>query len=160
MLFLQLKIGDDRYVVEAKDVVEVVPFIKLKKVPKAPPFIAGLINYRGASVPVVDVCGLLTGAGCERKLSTRIAIVNCGEFERGKVCVGLLLERMTEVVKLNEGDFKDSGVTLKKEPCLGSVALDERGMAQKLIIGKILSEEAKEMLFAACSADSANGSAD
>ena len=47
MLFLQFKINDNKYLLEAKGVIEVVPYANLKRIPKAPKYVAGLLNYRG-----------------------------------------------------------------------------------------------------------------
>ena len=59
MLFLLFQLGSDRYAIDALRVVEVLPCVQVKQIPHAPAGIAGVINYRGAPVPVLDLC-LLT----------------------------------------------------------------------------------------------------
>ena len=52
MLLLLLRLGTDRYALDARQVVEVIPVIKLKRIPPAPAYVAGMFNYRGKPVPV------------------------------------------------------------------------------------------------------------
>lgn len=147
MLFMQFKAGDDRYILEAKDVIEVVPFARLKQIVKAPPYIAGLLNYRGNPVPVIDVCYLMSGRLCQQKLSTRIALANYSSDKDGTICIGLLIEYLTETVRFDESDFSDSGVTLRNDPYLGRVVIDDRGIVQMVDIKKIIPVDAHDMLF-------------
>jgi len=147
MLFLQFKIGGEKYLIEANDVMEIVPFAHLKKVPMAPAYVAGLLNYRGASIPVIDVCYLMSEKGCGVKLGSRIALVNYKKDDGGKVRIGLLIEHMTETVSLHESDFKTSGVNLKDHAYLGDVVMDDTGIVQRLNVEKILPDEAHSILF-------------
>ena len=61
MLLLTFTAGANRYAVDVARVVELVPRVELRSVPHAPPFLAGLLGYRGKVVPVIDL-GLLLGA--------------------------------------------------------------------------------------------------
>lgn len=147
MLCLQFKIGGERYLIEAKDVMEIVPFAHLKKVPMAPGYVAGLLNYRGSSIPVIDVCRLMGEKGCEAKLGSRIALIDYAHDGGKKACIGLLIEHMTETVSMRESDFSPSGVNLKDHPYLGGVAMDGAAIVQRLNVDKILPDEARHILF-------------
>ena len=153
MLFLQFKSGDDRYLLEAKNVIEVIPFVHLKKIPKAPSYVAGLLNYRGKTIPVIDVCYLMTDKKCESKLSSRIVLANYNKDDDQKFCIGILNEHLTETVTWDESEFSSSGVNLEKDPYLDSVATDDKGVAQRINIAKLLPEEAYEILFKDGSSD-------
>ena len=76
MLFLLFQMGNDRYALEARRVVEVVPLLELKHLPQAPKGVAGIFNYRGHPVPAVDVSELTLGVPAVERLSTRIIIVH------------------------------------------------------------------------------------
>ena len=147
MLFLQFKVGDDRYVLEVKDIIEIVPFARLKRIPKAPPYMSGLLNYRGNTVPIIDICYLMSDKVSELKLSSRIALINYSTNDGKSSCIGLLSEHMTETVRFDESDFSDSGVNLKDNPYLGKVVIDDKGIVQMIDIKKIIPEEAYEILF-------------
>jgi chemotaxis-related protein WspB len=68
MLFLLFQLGKERYALQASRVVEVVPLLELKQLPQAPKGVAGIINYRGRPVPVVDLCALTLGPAGRRAL--------------------------------------------------------------------------------------------
>jgi len=140
-------IDDARYLLEAKDIIEIVPYANLTKIQKAPHYVAGLLNYRGDTVPVIDIRYLMTGKFCELKLSTRIALVNYKKNTGESTCLGLLMEHLTETVRFNEEDFSDSGVSLKGDPYLGKVTMDGDSIVQLINIRKIISEEVCEVLF-------------
>ena len=53
MLFMLFSIGADRYALPAAEVFEITPMLKLKKIPSAPDYIAGLCNFRGKPIPVL-----------------------------------------------------------------------------------------------------------
>jgi len=81
MLFLVFQLNDDRYALDVSQVVEVLPLVRIRKMLRSPPGIAGTINYRGAHVPVVDLSELALGRPAALRLSTRIILANCSEQE-------------------------------------------------------------------------------
>jgi len=147
MLFLQFTIEKNRYLVDVKDIVEIVPFANLKQIPKAPPYVAGLLNYRGNTIPVVDICYLMNDKLCELKLSSRIAVVNYKNDIGEQICIGLLMEHLTETVRFDESSFSDSGVNLKDNPYLGKVIIDNNCIVHWVDIRKIIPAEAYAILF-------------
>ena len=146
MLFMQFKVNDNRYLLDVKDIVEIIPFANLKRILKAPAYVAGLLNYRGDAVPVIDVCYLMNNKPSESKLSSRIAMVNYKD-DNHSVCIGLLIEHLTETVRYNEDDFSDPGITLEESPYLGKVVIDDNHIIQLVNIREIVPKEAHDMLF-------------
>ncbi len=59
MLTLLFNLGKDSFAVDSARVVEVIPSINLKKLAQAPVHVAGVFDYRGKIVPVVDLCRLI-----------------------------------------------------------------------------------------------------
>src|SRR5271170_6379096 len=123
MLFLLFQIGSGRYAIEASRVVEVLPLMRVNHLPQAPAGMAGVLCYRGAPLPVVDLSSVILGKPAEQKLSTRILVVNCAGGKR----LGLIAERTNETFKRERADFVETGVNLDGLPCLGPAARDERG---------------------------------
>src|SRR5438105_11295634 len=76
MLLLTFKIGSDRYALPASQMIEVVPLVSLKKIPQAPPGVAGIFNYHGQPVPVIDLSELTIGIPAQARVSTRIILIN------------------------------------------------------------------------------------
>lgn len=52
---LVFSLGGERYGIEAAHVLEVVPLHGLTPVPSTPPFLLGVLNYRGRVLPVLDL---------------------------------------------------------------------------------------------------------
>src|SRR5438477_132510 len=78
MLFLVFQLGTDRYAIEAHQVIEVLHLVNLKHIPQAPSGVAGIFDYHGASVPLIDLAELAVGEPSRRWMSTRIIVVNYG----------------------------------------------------------------------------------
>jgi chemotaxis-related protein WspB len=147
MLFLLFQLGNDRYALEAGRVVEVVPYLALKKIPQAPRGVAGLFNYRGRPVPAVDLCELTLGHPAGERLSTRIIIVNYSSGNGRTHLLGLIAEHATEMLRKNADDFVPSGVNIDAAPYLGPVLMDSHGAIQWIQEQRLLSENVRALLF-------------
>jgi chemotaxis-related protein WspB len=147
MLFLLLELGQDRYALDARQVAEVLPLVDITRLPQAPPSVAGILNYRGAPVPVIDVSQLTLGRPAERRLSTRIVLVHYPDADGHTRLLGLIAERATNTVRREAADFVASGVSNDKAPYLGPVATDARGLMQWLDAGTLLPASVRDMLF-------------
>ena len=82
----------------------------------------------------------------QEKLSSRIALINYKDSNR-VICLGMLIEQLTETVRYDEKDFSDSGVTLEGIPYLGKVVIDDNSIIQLVDFKKIIPEEVHGMLF-------------
>ena len=147
MLFLVFQVGAHRYAIDASQVAEVLPLVAINAIARAPEEVAGVLVYRGAPVPVIDLSQLLEGRPAERRLSTRV-VDRALPVERGKTAgktaegetrlLGLIAEKATETIRREALEFVDSGVVNDRAPYLGSVATDTRGMVQRVDIGRLL----------------------
>jgi chemotaxis-related protein WspB len=148
MLCLLLSLGSENYALPCRDVVRLVPSVELKSLPQAPAYVAGLFNYRGRIVPVIDLCALTLGRPAGSCLSSRIVLVHYGKADNGTPhLLGLLAESMTETIVFGESDLAPAGVALPHAPFLGSVASTDAGMVQMIDVGRLLTPEAKALLF-------------
>ena len=59
MLALFFELRGEVFAIPARAVVEVVPKVELRVVPRAPQWLAGVFPYRGAVLPVVDLTRLV-----------------------------------------------------------------------------------------------------
>ena len=146
MLFLTFQLGLDRYAIEATQVVEVLPLVQAKHIPHAPLGVAGLFDYHGASVPLIDLTELTLGKPSRGWLSTRIILVN---YRRpsGNRLLGLLAEHVTETLRRPEKDFEDPGVAVAGALYLGPVLTDTSGIVQRIEIRDLLTESVCHNLF-------------
>ena len=147
MLFLLFQLGKDRYALEATLVVEVLPLVNIKQIPRAPVAVAGVFNYRGDPVPVIDLTELTLGRPALKRLSTRIIVVNYAEDNGDKHLLGLIAEMATETVRREPADFVASGVTNDAAAYLGPVATDARGLIQWIQVNQLLPVAVRELLF-------------
>ena len=79
-LYLLFRIGEDRYALDAADVVEVLGLRALKQVPGTPPWVAGMLDRRGTPVPVIDMSALAGHGSAVTVTSTRLALEHGAEF--------------------------------------------------------------------------------
>jgi chemotaxis-related protein WspB len=121
--------------------------VAITQIPQAPPAVAGVLNYRGAPVPVIDLSQLTLGRPAERRLSTRIVLVHYPDARGGTQLLGLIAERATHTVRREETDFVASGVTSEGASYLGAVAPDARGLLQWLDARTLLPASVRDMLF-------------
>ncbi len=147
MLFLLFQLGKDRYALEASRVVEVVPLLALKKLPQAPPGVAGVFNYRGRPVPAVDLGALTVGQPASERFSTRIIIVNYPDDSGANHLVGLIAEQATETLRRDAKEFADPGVKLGAAPYLGPILMDGNQAIQWVYERRLLPESVRELLF-------------
>jgi chemotaxis-related protein WspB len=147
MLFLLFQIGEDRYAIEAKQVLEVLPLVHLKRIPQAPSSVAGILNYHGASVPLIDLTELVLGRPSTAKMSTRIIVAPYLSESGKKHLIGLLAEQVMETMQRPESDFVDSGVTAAGSPYLGSVATEKSGIIQRIEVHGLLPQGLRDQLF-------------
>ena len=150
MLFLIFHLGEDWYALNTAEVVEVLPRVSWKVIPQAPPGVAGVINYHGTPVPLIDPKLLSLGQAAERHMSTRIILFNYRASDGVTHLLGLLGEQATNTIRRELSDFVDAGVPTDRAPFLGPVTKDERGLIQLIEPRKLLSPELCEALFREC----------
>jgi len=142
MLFLQFQIGAEAYVLDATRIVEVLPLVSIKHIPGAPEGVAGLFNYRGQAVPVIDLSELTLGRTAQRHISTRLILVRYGAH-----LLGLIAERATETLRREAADFAISGISSDATPYLGPVTQAAGRLIQWIEVDKLLPASVSRVLF-------------
>jgi chemotaxis-related protein WspB len=150
MLCLLLQLGTERYALDARRIVEVVPMVNLRPLPHAVDYVAGLFDYRGVLVPVIDLCRLTSARNCGAFLTTRIVLVDYPDDQGEPHILGLLAEQVTETVKLKETEFQNAGVDVPDAPYLGDVIKIGDNLVQRLEIEQLLPDELRTLLFTEC----------
>lgn len=145
MLLLMLRVADDPYALRAGRVVEIVPRVTLRALPHAPEFLAGLFDYRGRVVPVVDL-GLLVGRRAGRdRLSTRIVVVDAAP--EGGDLLGLVAEQVSDLTRFDDDRVAAAPLGLEAAPYLGAVVRADEGLVQVIEVDRILTPALREALF-------------
>ncbi|AMV37849.1 chemotaxis protein CheW [Planctomyces sp. SH-PL62] len=158
MLLLTFQAAGQRYAVDASRVVEVVPRVRLRALPHAPAHLAGVLEYRGEVVTVLDL-GLLLGAEpAPDRLGTRIILVDraapsprrrrdaeapepapaavAGPPRRS--LLGLIAENVDDLASVDPDDLTASPVAIPNAPYLGGMAEIESTMVQLILVEKLL----------------------
>ena len=100
--FVTLGVGREVFAVPVEAVLEILDMREMFRVPDAPAHVAGLINVRGRSVPVIDLrlkLGLAAAAATE---TTRIMVLDVCVGGR-QLVLGLIADRVFEVASLDDG---------------------------------------------------------
>ncbi|MBF5046354.1 purine-binding chemotaxis protein CheW [Aggregicoccus sp. 17bor-14] len=94
-------VGSEEYAVDIMRVEEILPPQPLTAMPRAPVYVEGVIQLRGAVLPVVDLRKRLLGPGAPPPSRTRLLICL---FGRRRVAVAV--DRVTEVVHVRKSEIK------------------------------------------------------
>ena len=98
--FLTCRLGDETYAVDILQVQEIREVNEVTRVPHVAPFVRGVINLRGAIVPIVDL-GLMFGFPEPAKLTGASAIV----LDVDRRLVGLVVSSVSDVLALAEEEI-------------------------------------------------------
>lgn len=134
------RVGSEMYALDIMRIKEVIRPQKMTPIPKAPPFIEGVINLRGAVIPVIDLRKRFDQPVGEEGKKTRIMICAIA----GKI-IGLLVEEVTEVRRYARREIQPAPRALKgkgAEFFLG-VCRRQEDLVLLLDLEKILSSDEK-----------------
>ncbi|BAY91203.1 MULTISPECIES: chemotaxis protein CheW [unclassified Tolypothrix] len=132
MLMLLFHIGNNLYAIESSRVIEVIPRVSYREVHHVPSYVAGVFNYRGVIVPVIDLCHLIRDKPSQANLSTRVMIVSYSGGDNTLQYMGLMAEKVIKTVNKSANDFLKSGIKTNDARYLGDMIMDEKGMIQNI----------------------------
>jgi chemotaxis-related protein WspB len=138
MLYVKFVIDNDRYLLATDQVVTLMPIVMVQAVSATPDYFPGNINFRGKSVPVIDIVQLLKGRAARQRLSTRIIVITMNSSEGKRNKVGLLVEKVIGLVNLDDAYFTLHTDELQGCACLDAVANDEDGELYRVCSEKLL----------------------
>lgn len=97
--YVTLGVEQEIFAVEVEQVREILDFRPPSQLPNAPPYLIGMIDVRGATIPVIDLRVRLGLPPAGRTDQTRILVL---ETEGGArpLLIGLLADRVYEVAEI------------------------------------------------------------
>jgi purine-binding chemotaxis protein CheW len=95
LLFLVFRMDGREHALPIEHVVEVVRMVAITRMPEAPPWVSGVINFRGQVIPLVDVRIRLGAPRRAPDLSTPIVVVKTSE-----IVAGLVVDEVVEVLAI------------------------------------------------------------
>jgi chemotaxis-related protein WspB len=148
-LFLLLRLGADRYAIDAESVVEVLPIVRFKHIPCAPTGVVGMMSFRGSAIPVVDLGIIAFGAETPPRMMTRIVVVRYTPASRGEESglLGMIVPEVMHTAHLDTSRFEPVGIRNDRAPYLGPVLTTDEGVLQQVLVSALLNDELRDALF-------------
>ena len=146
-LHLQFQLGEDRYALAAREVVEVLPLRRLKQIPEAPEWVAGLLAHRGRMIPVLDLSRRVLGRPALMRNSTRLVLVHFDAPLAADAVLGLILEQASNTLRLPQEAFQSSGLEAGQPDYLGPVQGKGAGLIQRIEVAGLLDASMRALLF-------------
>ena len=138
-------LGDDEYAIYINKVREIVPMTDIRKIPKSPQFVEGVINIRGKIIPILDLRKRFDLTINEtNKQSCKILIV---ELEKNQV--GLIVDNVSEVMRFSTNEIEKAPPMFSSNissQYIQGVAKIENKLIILLDIEKLLSFEEMSVL--------------
>ncbi|MGE5466911.1 MAG: chemotaxis protein CheW [Ignavibacteria bacterium] len=103
--YLTFLLGEEMFAIGILSIREIIEYGYLTEVPMTPPFIRGVINLRGAVVPVVDLAVRFEREPRETTKRTCIVIVEV-EAANGSQDMGIVVDAVSEVLEIPHGDIE------------------------------------------------------
>lgn len=136
-------LADEEFGVNIHDLQEIIRMMSITRVPKAPPFVEGVINLRGQVIPIIDLRKRIGLPPREYDKATRIIVV---QIE--KKTVGFVVDAVGEVRRI------PSRVVEPPPPMVAGIESDYISGVGKLgdvllillDLNRLLSEEEREQL--------------
>jgi len=141
-LFLQIRMGDRGYLLEARCITRVLPLMLIRSAPAAEKGVVGIINYQGLPVPVLDVTEMLLQRPSVQRVTTRLILLSVADVmaddaSRTHRAVALLAEGASDVIRLAPNDFVASART-GGLPYLGATVNVDGSLLQKIELAELL----------------------
>jgi purine-binding chemotaxis protein CheW len=102
-----LRFAGARYAVDMGSVAEVVPVPPLTRVPGAPMWLSGVVNWRGRVLPVLDLRPLVGATLSPLPTSARLVVLAQGEIE-----VGLVADMVPGLLHCEAGQLATAPATI------------------------------------------------
>ena len=103
--YLTFTLGGEMFALGILNVKEIIEYGNLTEIPMMPSFIRGVINLRGAVVPVIDLAARFGGQPATAQRRTCIVIV---EMMQGsdKYDLGIMVDAVSEVLEIGTGEIE------------------------------------------------------
>jgi len=138
--YLTFQLDDEEFGIDIMLVKTIIGLMDITKVPKMPGYVRGVINLRGMIIPVVDLRLKFGMKMAENTRETTIIVVEV-KFESRQEQIGVLVDRVSEVLDITEDDIEDAptlGASLETNFIIG-MAKTKKRVISLLSIDRVLS---------------------
>ena len=142
--FLSFTLGDEEYGVDILRVQEIRSWEPVSRIPNVPSYEKGVVNLRGAIVPIVDLRERF-GLGHVEYTPLTVVVVLQTQTEAGQTRImGVVVDSVSDVVDVDKKTIQDApnfGTKVSTEFINGLASVNER-MVMLLDVEKLLKLEA------------------
>jgi purine-binding chemotaxis protein CheW len=103
--YLTFMLGRETFALGILSIKEILEYTPPTEVPMMPAFIRGVVNLRGAAVPVIDLCARFGRAAAALTKKTCIVIMEVRAGEESHV-VGVVVDAVNEVLEIPDGEVE------------------------------------------------------
>jgi purine-binding chemotaxis protein CheW len=138
--YLTFALATEMFAVETLSVKEIIEYGQLTNVPMMPGFIRGVINLRGAVVPVIDLGARFGRAETQVTRRTCIVIVEVPN-EEGRQDIGVVVDSVSEVLEIPAAEIEPAptfGTRIRSDFIAGMGKVNGRFVIL-LDVGRVLS---------------------
>ncbi len=140
------QVGAERFAIDSRAIVIVIPGIAPRPVPGAHEALTGVIDYRGIVVPILDLCRLFDGTPCPERLANRILICDLSgagsrwwESDKEADYLGILAENVTRVLDVDpDAPGSHPGPETAGFRGLGRILRDDEGLLQLVEVADLV----------------------
>ncbi|MCP4457412.1 MAG: hypothetical protein GY816_05205 [Cytophagales bacterium] len=104
---LSFAMGEELFAMNVTKVIEILEVSKITPVPRAPSYLAGIVDVRGKVLPLIDTRVKLGLTPTEFNVNTCIVVVDIG-IESRRINLGVLVDSVLEVLELKQEDLQPS----------------------------------------------------
>lgn len=104
--FLTFILGNEEFGLEILNVKEIRVWANVTEIPNTPDYLKGVINLRGTIIPIIDLRERFNHSAKEYD-ETTVVIVLRTLIDAKEVMVGIVVDAVSEVYKLEEKDIRD-----------------------------------------------------
>ena len=156
MEMLLFDIDGDSYGVDLTDVEEVLHMPTLRTIPSAPPFLAGVLNFRGQLIPVIDMLERLgiprppappqlnedDDVESQYQVGTRLLLTSNSEAR-----YAVIMDGWRGIREFADDSYRSGVITDNaKAPFINGLNLTDGKMLQRILLHKILYPEELQSL--------------
>jgi len=140
--YLTFLLANEEYAIGILKVKEIIEYDTVTTVPKTPKWVRGVINLRGAVVPVVDLA-IKFGLELTPVTKTTCIVIVETQFESQNTTIGVIVDAVSQVMELATEDLQpvpEFGTRVKVDYLLGMAQLGKK-FALLLDVDKVLSTD-------------------
>jgi chemotaxis-related protein WspB len=158
MQLLTFTVAGQTYAIESRQVVEVLPLVPARPIPRTPDFVRGIFTYRGRLVPLIDLGLRLADAAPAERLSTRVIVVHFQSPDapgHPADLLGLVAENVISICASEQADIVAPAPALPDAGFLGRLLRIRGRTIQVIDANRLLPAALAAGLFPSAAAEAA-----